>query len=108
MTLHNSCPICRVPSATEFLSINLPVNCSTLFGSRDEARSARKGPIALAFCENCGMIFNAAFDPGLLEYDGAYDNSLHFSPAFQGYCECLIARLQDTYSLRNIVVVEVG
>jgi hypothetical protein len=108
MTSLKSCPICREPNAAVFLSIASPVNCSTLFPSRSEATSARKGTIALAFCKCCGMIFNAAYEAALLEYDGDYDNSLHFSPAFQAYCEALIRRLTDSYNLRNKVIVEVG
>ena len=52
----------------------MPVNCSTLLRREDEARSAKRGTVDLAFCQFCGMIFNAAFDHALLDYDGGYEN----------------------------------
>jgi hypothetical protein len=108
MKVVKPCPACGVPGATVFLSVEVPVNCSALFACRDEARRADKGPIALACCELCGMIFNAVFEPGLLVYDGSYENSLHFSPAFQAYCTGLVQRLVETYDLREKTIVEVG
>src|SRR4051794_11735162 len=102
------CPVCGAPDAAIFLEIELPVNCSTLFGSRNEALAASRGAVALAFCDLCGMIFNSAFDPALLEYDGRYENSLNFSPAFQAYCRELADRLTVSYDLREKVVIEAG
>jgi hypothetical protein len=102
------CPVCGAPDAAIFLSIELPVNCSTLFRDRNEALAASRGTVALAFCDLCGMIFNSAFEPALLEYDGCYENSLNFSPAFQAYCRELADRLMVSYDLREKVIIEVG
>src|SRR5215470_4755216 len=108
MKVVKPCPACGATGATVFLSVEVPVNCSALFARRDEARRAAKGPIALACCELCGMIFNAVYEPNLLVYDGSYENSLHFSPAFQAYCTGLVQRLVETYDLRDKTIVEVG
>jgi SAM-dependent methyltransferase len=108
MTSSRPCPICRASGAASILRIELPVNCSTLFHNEDEARSAKRGVVDLAFCQGCGMIFNAVFDPALLDYDGHYENSLSFSPAFQRYSAELIRRLIESYDLRGKTVIEVG
>jgi SAM-dependent methyltransferase len=102
------CPICRESGAASILRIELPVNCSTLFHSEDEARRAKRGVVDLAFCQRCGMIFNAVFDAALLDYDGHYENSLSFSPAFRRYSAELIHRLIESYDLREKTVIEVG
>ena len=108
MKVVKPCPACGAAGATVFLSVEVPVNCSALIAYQDEARRATKGPIALACCELCGMIFNAIYEPSLLVYDGSYENSLHFSPAFQAYCTALVQRLVDRYDLRDKTIVEVG
>jgi SAM-dependent methyltransferase len=54
------------------------------------------------------MIFNLSFDPRRLTYDTTYDNSLHFSPAFQRFALDLASRLVQTYGIRSKNVIEIG
>jgi hypothetical protein len=85
-----------------------PVLNGVMFDDRDAARSAALGRLDLAGCLDCGHAINVAFDPGLIDYDAEYDNSLHFSPTFQSYADDLAARLVDVHGLRDGVVVEIG
>lgn len=85
-----------------------PVLNGVMFDDRDAARAAALGRLDIAACQDCGHAMNVAFDPGLIDYDAEYDNSLHFSPTFQSYAEDLAARLVDAYDLRGGVVVEIG
>jgi SAM-dependent methyltransferase len=62
----------------------------------------------LHHCLDCAHVVNIAFVSELVEYDGAYDNSLHYSPTFAEYAEALASRLARTYSLAGKEVVEVG
>ncbi|MGH9157305.1 MAG: methyltransferase domain-containing protein [Acidimicrobiales bacterium] len=105
----SSCAVCQRPFAQPFLSLSgLPVLCNASWPTREEARLAPRGDIALAFCPACGMIANTAFDEHLVTYTPAYENSLHFSPRFQAHAEELAHRLVETYDLRGKTVVEIG
>jgi len=108
-TQESKCPVCNSTGVTLFFEIpQVPVHCNLLWPTRDEAIRAPKGDIRLGFCGDCGHIFNLAFDPGLMEYTQNYENSLHFSPRFQGYAESLAARLIERYDLHGKDIIEIG
>jgi hypothetical protein len=52
-----------------FRAENLPVLQNRVFDTAAEARSSTTGDVVLAQDLDTGLIFNAAFDPGRLEYD---------------------------------------
>jgi hypothetical protein len=104
-----SCPVCcSAISQTISGHLRLPVNCSALIPDRRLAMKAPRGDLRLYLCSRCGMIFNACFDSRLLNYNSSYDNSLHFSPAFQKYLQVLIRRLIRTYDIRGKQIIEIG
>lgn len=103
-----TCPVCGGAAAPGNRERTVPVNVSALYFSNEEARRAPRGPMRLAACPSCGMVFNSAFDAAALTYDGAYDNSLDNSPVFRRYSEQLAARLVNDYALRRRTVVEIG
>ena len=104
-----ACPVCHGEVLSRFLrQLEVPVNCSALCATADQAQSVPRGDIELAFCPECGMVFNAAFEPRLLAYDASYENSLRFSPAFCEYADSLASRLVEEYSLRGKDIVEIG
>jgi SAM-dependent methyltransferase len=86
----------------------VPTNCSALYATAAAAESVPRGDIELAFCHNCGMIFNAAFERDKVTYDVSYENSLRFSPTFCEYADSLATRLVETHGLRGKRIVEVG
>ena len=103
------CPICTSEHVENFISIEqIPVHCNLLWPDRESAQAALKGDIVLGYCHSCGHIFNVAFDPTLMEYSQAYENSLHFSPRFQSYAESLAQDLVDRHDLHNKEIVELG
>ena len=61
---------------------NVPTNSCILLETRAEALAYPRGDIRLAFCPNCGFVFNAAFDQRLTEYSGRYEETQGFSPTF--------------------------
>lgn len=85
-----------------------PTTTGALHHDIDGARSVRCGRIDLAACRDCGHVTNEAFEPALVEYDGSYDNSLHFSPVFQRYADGLASRLVTAYGLQGKHIVEIG
>jgi hypothetical protein len=103
------CPVCADSTATVFFQRpNVLVHCNLLWPDERAALEAPRGDIDLAFCDSCGMIYNAAFDPNLMSYSGAYENSLHFSNRFHKYASALALRLVKRYRLRDKQVIEVG
>jgi SAM-dependent methyltransferase len=104
-----SCPVCSTEVSSRFLKQSgVPTNCSALYATAGEAQAVPRGDIELAFCCNCGMIFNAEFDREQVNYDASYENSLRFSPTFCEYADSLATRLVNTHGLRGKRIVEVG
>jgi len=105
----NVCPVCMAADISVFLEIpQVPVHCNLLWPTSEEAKSAPRGDICLGYCQACGHIFNLAFEPGLMQYTQAYENSLHFSPRFQKYATSLAERLVTRYALRGKEIIEIG
>jgi hypothetical protein len=86
----------------------VPVQCTAMFASAEEARRAESGPIRLTLCATCGATTNADFEPDLVVYDGDYENSQLFSRVFRTYAEGLVSRLVDDHGIRDSTVVEIG
>jgi hypothetical protein len=104
-----SCPICHADNLRSILDIfEIPVLCNVIWENREDALATPRGDVKLVFCPSCGHVFNQAFDPGLLEYDVQYENSLHFSPRFQEYAIRLAHYLIDKYNLHGKNIIEIG
>lgn len=103
------CRVCGGGGLEVFFELpQVPTHCNVLWPTREEALQAPRGDIRLAFCPACGHVYNVAFNPALMSYSQAYENSLHFSPRFQRYAEGLAARLVERYDLRGKDIVEIG
>ncbi len=103
------CPVCCGNTMEEFLFLpGVPTHCNLLWESREQALTAPRGDLRLGFCRACGHVYNLSFDPSLMEYTQAYENSLHFSPRFQAYAEALASRLISQYGIRGKDVIDLG
>jgi SAM-dependent methyltransferase len=101
--------VCGSTRLETFLELQgLPALCNALWADATEAAAAATGDVTLAVCPDCGMITNVAFDPGVFGYSPQYENSLHFSPAFQRYADEVAHRLVDRYGLHGIGIMEIG
>lgn len=103
-----ACPVCAAEGAVFMNLPAMPVLIGIQFETAEDARASRRGPIRLACCPHCSFIWNAAFDPGLLDYDTRYDNSLHYSDVFQAYTQRVVNRLVRAYDLRAKTILEIG
>ncbi len=103
------CAVCgHGPVETFFSLSDVPVWGCTLYRSQEEARAVPRGTLRLVFCPGCGAIWNAAFDERVLSYTEAYENALHYSPAYAAYERELVDELIDRYELRGRAVLEIG
>lgn len=104
-----SCRVCQATCGRPFLYIpRAPVFCNVLWDTQGRALQAPAAAISLVFCDACGHIFNAEFDPGLVDYSPAYENSLHFSEYFQAYASGLAESLVRRHGLREKQIIEIG
>ncbi|WP_241697593.1 class I SAM-dependent methyltransferase [Mariprofundus sp. NF] len=76
--------------------------------SYQQAQDIVRGDLEMTVCADCGFVFNAAFDPGLLNYGDSYDNNQGCSSSFQSHLNALISLLIDKKGVRGKQVVEVG
>lgn len=103
------CTVCHAREIEIFVEIpNVPVLCNILWPTREEATAVSRVNIPLAFCPNCGHIFNPDFDLSLMDYSQVYENSLHFSPRFQQYAESLAQDLVERHDLHGKDIIEIG
>ncbi|MFC7550381.1 methyltransferase domain-containing protein [Plantactinospora sp. GCM10030261] len=103
------CPACDSPDLAPVADLGpVPALCGVTWARRDEAVSSPAGPMVLRHCPACAHVVNVAFRPGLLEYDGTYDNNLHHSPTFREYVRGLARRLDADHRLAGRTVLELG
>ena len=103
------CPACGQADPRIFHeATNLPVNSCLLLDTFDEAQAFPRGDLVLGFCRQCGFIWNTAFDPGLSEYSGRYEETQGFSPRFVEFARELATRWITTYDLHDADILEIG
>ena len=103
------CSACGSDAVRAFFEVDdIPVHVCVLWPTPDEARRCPRGEIRLDFCPDCGLIENALFDDGLVEYSELYENSLNFSEFFQGYIRDFAAQIVERYKLSGKDLIEIG
>lgn len=105
----NNCPVCDSANTEAFLHRRgVPVHQNMLFDSAHAAQSIARGDLEMRACADCGFVFNAAFDPQLVDYGPAYENSQDCSPAFHAHLDSLVNRIVVEREIRTGTIVEVG
>ncbi len=108
-TATGPCPACGATHGTIFYEAeHVPIHSVLLMETREQALSYPKGTIRLSFCESCGFITNAAFDPTLHEYSSRYEETQSFSPTFNEFHRALAQRLVEKYDLHDKDIIEIG
>lgn len=103
------CPACGSTRTTTFHEERgIPTNSCLLLADPDEALGYPRGDMDLRFCDNCGFVFNAAFDPALSEYSARYEETQGFSARFNEFARSLAQRWVHEYDLRGRTVLEIG
>ncbi|MDT4898866.1 MAG: hypothetical protein QOH25_3943 [Acidobacteriota bacterium] len=103
------CPICESNAPSEFLFRGqVPVHQNLLMRDQEAAMDIPRGDLALVICEDCGFIFNRAFDQRKIMYGADYENTQACSPSFNEYLDGLVRHMISERSVRDSHVVEVG
>lgn len=103
------CPGCQSGHMEIFHEVaSAPGNSCILLASEQEALAYPQGRIQLGFCADCGFISNIAFDPGLTEYSGRYEETQGYSPTFNTFHRGLAERLIERFDLRGKDIIEIG
>ena len=104
------CPVCGADGARDTVTRSrLPAMQNYVHRSREHARAATEGSLALAVCPSpvCGFAWNAAFDPSKLVYDDSYDNAVP-SAVMAEYYDEIAEYLGEKYQLARGYVVDIG
>lgn len=103
------CPCCGSRSGEVFYQVeNTPANSCLLIAGQQEARDFPCGILDLACCGDCGFVWNASFDPRLIEYSERYEETQGFSPTFGRFHRQLALDLIERFGLRGKRVLEIG
>lgn len=83
-----------------------PIFQNRMYNTQAEAQACPKGDVQLVEDQRTGLIYNAAFQPDLMTYDGSYQNEQAVSRLFQEHLETvsnIIGR-----SMGRVAIIEVG
>jgi SAM-dependent methyltransferase len=106
---HTYCPNCYHRSIEDFFSIdNAPVHSLVNIDNYEKAKQIVRKDLTLAFCNNCGFIYNSSFDTSLDYYTQGYEDQQGFSPTFVKFITGVTNRFIERYDMREKDVVEIG
>jgi hypothetical protein len=103
------CPSCAQTGAMPFFRIaSTPVTCTSIFDSAEEARAVPSGPVDLAVCTECGLIYNTAFDAARALIGARYESSQAASAHFGAFARDLARTWVERHALVGQPVLEIG
>ena len=110
MTASNRhCQSCGAGDLEIFYRVeNIPIHSCLMVKSREEALAFPKRDLHLAFCGSCGFIQNILFDPSVIAYSAAYEESQSFSGEFRKFALGVCRDLIEKYDLRHKRILEIG
>ena len=66
----NKCKVCNGEILEVVYEVNdLPIFQNKVYSSKQEATQSKRSNIKIVQCQECGFIFNALFDPLLMDYE---------------------------------------
>jgi len=105
----NSCPNCLGKNIEDFFFVqNAPSKSLITIRDYEEAMSIPRRNISLAFCSDCGFIFNSVFDTRLDHYTHGYEDQQGYSATFNQFISNVSKRVIEKYQVIGKDVVEIG
>ncbi|MGB7244981.1 MAG: class I SAM-dependent methyltransferase [Sulfitobacter sp.] len=87
---------------------DFPVFQNRMYNSAEEARNCPRGNIRIVEDLTSGLVRNDAFDPGLVDYDAAYQNEQANSAPFRQHLNWVADLISDKIGLDDLVEVGCG
>lgn len=85
-----------------------PIFNNRMYDSRDEAIACPKGNIRLVEDLDTGLVYNDAFSPELMVYDGNYQNEQAISSLFQCHLDAVATAIDRSMGKERLVEVGCG
>lgn len=109
MEKQTACKSCGSNNLLNFYrTSNVPVHSVLLMKTYEEAVCYPRGEIELAFCNDCGFIFNTKFKAGVHEYSDKYEETQGFSTTFSQFNQQQAKQLIQKYDLYQKTIIEIG
>ena len=103
------CPNCNSKGLLLFYTVtDIPVHSCLLMSSKKEAQRYPTSDLQLGFCPSCSFVSNMCFDPGLHNYNTAYEETQGFSARFNSFAKSLAQRIIDKYDIHKKTILEIG
>ena len=103
------CLSCQSEKVENFFVLkNAPVQSLITIKTYEEAIAIPKRDITLAFCHNCGFIFNSTFDTSIDYYTQGYEDQQGFSPTWLKYQTGITNAFIEKYDVREKDIIEIG
>lgn len=104
------CNVCNSHSLVSLYSIDsLPLFQNKVFPLESLAKSQETASVNLCQCQDCGFVFNAAFDGSKMDYNQEYQNEQNYSQAFVNHLEDVCDYLESkNFKDKNIVEIGCG
>jgi hypothetical protein len=103
------CPSCAGANAIPFFRVAAtPVTCTSIFDTPEQARAVPSGPVDLAACPACGLIYNTAFDAARAQIGARYESSQAASAHFGAFARDLARTWVERHALAGRTVLEIG
>lgn len=103
------CLNCQNTKVEFFFTLkDAPVQSMVSIKSFEEAISIPKKDITLAFCNNCGFIFNSSFDDSYDFYTKGYEDQQGFSQTWISFITGITEKFIDKYGIRDKNIIEIG
>lgn len=87
---------------------DFPLFQNRMYETKEEALNCPKGDIHLVEDLETGLIYNAAFEPGLMTYDEHYQNEQAVSPSFQKHLDNVVKIVKGGLGSKSLVEVGCG
>jgi SAM-dependent methyltransferase len=109
MNWRSACPVCESGFVEQFLTRkDVPVHQNLILRDQQAAVALERGDLSLAFCRDCGFVFNRSFDLARISYGEQYDNTQSHSRVFSDYIDELVGYLVCDRKVQNCRIVEIG
>ncbi len=107
--MRTHCPSCGGERLTGFFTVQrAPVFSLATVSSREEALAVPRQDVELAFCADCGFIFNRRFDGSVDYFAAGYEDQQGYSRTFMEYLTRISDDLIGKHGLQGKHVLEIG